>query len=99
MVGRKKGSGHDHEHPHEHSHSHGVRREDTDGARTMAKLARISQKKQTEDIRRSLEFGLEAADSVDRSQYLSVQPRTSAGLCRHQYLHEGALLRGHPQDR
>jgi arginase family enzyme len=30
----------------------------------MATLARISQKKQTEDIRRSLELGLEAADSV-----------------------------------
>ena len=61
MAGRKKGgAGHEHHHP----HTHGVRREDTDGAKTMAKLARISQKKQDEDTRRSLELGLEAADSV-----------------------------------
>ena len=68
MAGRKKGGdhGHSHEHGHTHGHghSHGVRREDTDGARSMEKLSRISQKKQDEDVRRSLEFGLEAANSV-----------------------------------
>ena len=32
--------------------------------RSMEKLSRISQNKQDEDVRRSLEFGLEAADSV-----------------------------------
>src|SRR6266511_2335095 len=68
MVGKKKGGGHDHGHSHPHKHSHGIRREDTDGAKTMAKLSRISQKKQGEDVRRSLELGLEAADSiVDRN--------------------------------
>lgn len=51
-------------HTHGHEHSHGVRREDTHGARTMEALSRISQSKQDEDIRRSLEFGLDAADSV-----------------------------------
>ena len=66
MAGRKKSG--DHGHPHVHDHSHGVRREDTHGAKSMEKLSRISQKKQDEDVRRSLEFGLEAADSiVDRN--------------------------------
>ena len=64
MVGKKKGGSDDHDHSHMHKHSHGVRREDTDGAKTMETLSRISQKKQDEDIRRSLELGLEAADSV-----------------------------------
>ena len=63
MVGKKKGGSHDHDHSHMHKHSHGVRREDTDGAKTMETLSRISQKKQDEDIRRSLELGLEAANS------------------------------------
>ena len=62
MAGRKKGD--DHVHSHKHGHSHGVRREDTDGARSMEKLSRISQKKQDEDVRRSLKFGLEAANSI-----------------------------------
>ena len=51
-------------HHHHHHGTHGVRREDTDGARSMETLSRISQKKQDEDVRRSLEFGLEAANSV-----------------------------------
>ena len=63
MVGKKIGGG-GHDHPHTHKHSHGVSREDTDGAKTMETLSRISQKKQDEDILRSLELGLEAADSV-----------------------------------
>ena len=62
MAGRKKDN--DHGHPHTHVHAHGVRREDTHGARSMEKLSRISQKKQDEDVRRSLELGLEAADSI-----------------------------------
>ena len=41
-----------------------MKRSETDGAKTMAKLARISQKKQDEEIRRSLKLGLTAADSV-----------------------------------
>ena len=57
---------HDHSHGHgEHVHSHaphGVRREDTHGARTMNTLSRISQRKQDEEVKQSLEFGLEAAD-------------------------------------
>src|SRR5687768_4436597 len=66
MAGRKKGG--DHDHPHTHGHAHGVRREDTHGARSIEKLSRISQKKPDEDIRRGLELGLEAADSIiDRS--------------------------------
>ncbi len=65
MVEKKKGGGgHSHDHDHHRSHSHGIRREDTDGAKTMETLSRISQKKQDEEIKRSLELGLEAADSV-----------------------------------
>ena len=56
MAGKKQGEGHDHGHSHAHGHSHGIRREDTDGARTMARLARISQKQQGEEVRRSLEL-------------------------------------------
>ncbi len=42
MVEKKKGGGgHSHHHDHHHSHTHGVRREDTDGARTMETLSRI----------------------------------------------------------
>ena len=52
MAGRKKGGG---GHEHRHPHTHGVRREDTDGAKTMAKLARISQKKQDEDTQTIIE--------------------------------------------
>ena len=63
MAGRKKGTepqgGH-----RAHGHSHGVKRTETHGAKSIETLARISQKKQTEEIRRSLELGLEAADSV-----------------------------------
>src|SRR5690349_22490875 len=42
----------------------GISREDTDATKTMQLLSRISQRKQEEEISRSLEFGLEAADSV-----------------------------------
>src|SRR5262245_61966143 len=59
MAGRKQRSG-----DHKHRHAHGVRREDTHGAETMETLSRISQKKQDKEIKRSLELGLEAADSV-----------------------------------
>ena len=64
MTGRKKGEGHHHHHHHAHEHPHGINREDTHGAKTMETLSRISQKKQSEDIKRSLEFGLEAAGGV-----------------------------------
>lgn len=66
MAGRKKGGdgGHSLAHKHAHGHAHGVRREDTDGAKSMETLSRISQTKQDEDVRRGLELGLEAADSV-----------------------------------
>ena len=46
-------------------HSHGVKREDTHGSRTLEALANISQSKQGEKIKRSLEFGLEAAESIN----------------------------------
>ena len=46
-------------------HSHGVKREDTHGARTLEALANISQTKQGEKVQRSLELGLEAADSIN----------------------------------
>ncbi len=62
MAG-KKTSGADKGHAHRHEH-HGVRRQDTHGAKSMERLAGISQSKQDEDVRRSLEFGLEASDSV-----------------------------------
>src|SRR6476646_9541666 len=42
----------------------GVKREDTDAAKSMERLSRISQKKQEEEIKRSLEFGLEASEQV-----------------------------------
>src|SRR5262247_4656649 len=62
MVGAKKsrrqGRGH------KPRKSHGVKRSETDGAKTIATLSRISQKKQDEEIRRSLKLGLKAADSV-----------------------------------
>ena len=63
MAGRKKGED-DKGKGRARRQSHGVRRADTQGAKTMETLARISQKKQDEDIRRSLELGLEAANSV-----------------------------------
>ena len=58
--------GHDHDHvPHVHRHKpHGVKREETHGHRTMETLSRISQRKQDEEVRQGLEFGLEAAESV-----------------------------------
>ena len=55
--------------------SHGS---ETDGAKTMAKLARISQKKQDEEIRRSLKLGLEAAD---RSS-IAISPSSPAAISR-----------------
>ena len=45
-------------------HSHGVKREDTHGSRTLEALANISQSKQGEKVKRSLELGLEAAESI-----------------------------------
>ena len=42
----------------------GVARTETHGAKTMEALARISQKKQAEEVQRSLTLGLEAAESV-----------------------------------
>ena len=60
MAGKKSREEHSHKHP----HTHGVRREDTHGAKTVETLSRISQKKQQDEISRSLELGLEAADSV-----------------------------------
>src|SRR4029079_4896571 len=60
MAGSKKGGS---DSPRRKT-KHGVRREDTDGARTIEALTRISQTKQTEDVERSIEFGLEAADSI-----------------------------------
>jgi len=46
-------------------HGHGVKREDTHGSRTLEALANISQTKQGEKVKRSLELGLEAADSIN----------------------------------
>ena len=47
---------------------HGVKRADTYGAKTIKTLTRISQTKQDEEVKRSLELGLEAANSiVDRN--------------------------------
>ncbi|HEY5732988.1 MAG TPA: arginase family protein, partial [Methyloceanibacter sp.] len=47
---------------------HGVKRADTYGAKTIETLSRISQTKQDEEVKRSLELGLEAANSiVDRN--------------------------------
>ncbi|HEU0018042.1 MAG TPA: hypothetical protein VFQ31_06745, partial [Methyloceanibacter sp.] len=43
---------------------HGVKRADTYGAKTIETLSRISQTKQDEEVKRSLEFGLEAANSI-----------------------------------
>ncbi|HKJ62714.1 MAG TPA: agmatinase, partial [Hyphomicrobiales bacterium] len=47
------------------AHSHGVKREDTHGAKSLEALSKISQHKQDEKIKRSLELGLEAADSIN----------------------------------
>src|SRR6185437_13944170 len=52
------------QHVHNHPHLHGIKREDTHGAKSMATLARISQNEQGREVKRSLEYGLEAADSV-----------------------------------
>jgi len=41
-----------------------VKREETDGAKSMERLSHISQKKQDEEVKRSLQYGLEAASSV-----------------------------------
>src|ERR1043165_4390825 len=60
MAGKKTRE----EHSQKHHHTHGVRREDTHGAKTVETLSRISQKKQQDEISRSLKLGLEAADSV-----------------------------------
>lgn len=46
-------------------HTHGVKREDTHGSRTLEALAGISQSKQDEKVKRSLELGLEAAESIN----------------------------------
>ena len=62
MAGKKRGE--PKAKPHAHRHSHGVRRSQTHGAKSMEALSRISQKKQDEEIKRSLEFGLEAANSI-----------------------------------
>ena len=79
------------------SHSHDVKREDTHGARTLEELSHISQTKQDEKVKRSLELGLEAAEFNRRPQHLAVLARSSAGLRRHQHFHEGSLLRGYSQ--
>src|SRR5262245_63352340 len=47
-----------------HRKTHGVKRTKTDAPKTMATLSHISQKKQDEEIRRSLKLGLKAADSI-----------------------------------
>ena len=41
-----------------------MKRADTYGAKTIKTLSRISQKKQDEEVKRSLELGLEAANSI-----------------------------------
>ena len=67
MAGGKKG-GKGKERARARRPKHGVKRSETYGAKTIETLSRISQKKQDEDVRRSLELGLEAADSiVDRN--------------------------------
>ena len=58
MAGKKVGDG-----P-KRRRSHNVKRSETYGAKTIETLSRISQKKQDEEVKRSLELGLEAADSV-----------------------------------
>ena len=58
MAGKKVGDG-----P-KRRRSHGVKRSETYGAKTIETLSRISQKKQDEEVKRSLKLGLEAADSV-----------------------------------
>src|SRR6478672_471416 len=58
MAGKKVGDGR------KRRRSHGVKRSETYGAKTINTLSRISQKKQDEEVKRSLELGLEAADSV-----------------------------------
>ena len=62
MAGGKKGGSRGQ--PHSRRHRHGVKRSATHGAKTIDTLSRISQKKQDEEIRRSLKLGLDAADSV-----------------------------------
>ena len=62
MVGKERGDSPSK--PHARRHSHGVKRSETHGAKSMERLSRISQNKQEDEVRRSLEFGLEAADSV-----------------------------------
>ena len=67
MAGGKK-SGSDKGKTRAHRPLHSVKRADTYGAKTIKTLSRISQKKQDEEIARSLELGLEAAPSIkDRS--------------------------------
>jgi len=63
MAGGKK-SGSDKGKTRAHRPLHSVKRADTYGAKTIKTLSRISQKKQDEEVKRSLELGLEAADSV-----------------------------------
>ena len=60
MAGKKPSDG-DHQHAHGR---HGIARESTHGAKSLERLTRISQSKQSEEISRSLQLGLEAADSV-----------------------------------
>lgn len=62
MAGAKKGGRQGQ--PSGRRKTHGVKRSDTHGAKTIEALSHISQKKQDEEVRRSLKLGLEAADSV-----------------------------------
>ena len=64
MTDNKRNGDDGGQHRHRHTHPHGVKREDTHGAKSMHTLSRISQHKQDEEVKQSLEFGLEAADSV-----------------------------------
>ena len=63
MAGGKKG-GKDKGKARARRPTHGVKRSETYGAKTIETLSRISQKKQDEDVKRSLELGLEAANSI-----------------------------------
>ena len=66
------------------------------GNRNLDRLSRVSQSKQEEEIKRSLELGLEAANSInDRTISLFSRGHLPA-FRRDQHVHEGALLRGRP---
>src|SRR4029078_12200710 len=67
MARGTKDDDHGHSHGGHHHHHHGthvVKREETDGAKSMERFAPISKKKQDEEVKRSLQYGLEAASSV-----------------------------------